>query len=188
MDFEVCCECGEFVVVSEGAAGASLKCACGRRLVVPSLDELRAQAGLPPTLPSPELAIEYLLAAGLLAGAKSCVCCRADTREMIVVSAECERALTNHSGGRVWASFFGFWLTAILFPIAVWLREQRSEEVHGRDKFYRLPLPVCASCKPNVRGTTALKQYLRQIPEYRRLLDKFPDARVAVCKMMDTER
>ncbi len=57
---------------------------------------------------------------------------------------------------------------------------ERRQQVFGRDKVYRLPLPVCSACQARVRGDKAIKQFLRGIPEYRQLLDKFPDASVGI--------
>ncbi|MCI0682149.1 MAG: hypothetical protein L0Y71_08600 [Gemmataceae bacterium] len=39
------CECGQQVVVTEGMAGTSVQCACGRTVAVPSYGELRRLAG-----------------------------------------------------------------------------------------------------------------------------------------------
>jgi hypothetical protein len=181
MDFEIRCECGTDVVVSEGAAGARIQCACGRTVTVPSLDELRQNAGLPPTKPSPELAIEHLLATGMLPGTNRCAFCGAATEHRIVVVTECERAWTPRSRSSALGSVLGLIVFGWVFLVASLLyREGRNQEEYGRDKVYRLPLPVCTGCQPAVRGKATLQQCLRQIPEYRRLLEKFPDARVAV--------
>jgi hypothetical protein len=44
MYFHLRCECGKDVAVSEGAAGASLACPCGRRVVAPELRDLQRRA------------------------------------------------------------------------------------------------------------------------------------------------
>jgi hypothetical protein len=64
MDFRINYDCGKSVTVTEGAAGARMLCPCGRTITVPSVKDLRLQAGLPPYNISPELMIEHLLAAG----------------------------------------------------------------------------------------------------------------------------
>jgi hypothetical protein len=46
MYFRLSCECGKQVSVTEGAAGTSLPCACGRTFQVPSLRELRQRAAV----------------------------------------------------------------------------------------------------------------------------------------------
>jgi hypothetical protein len=73
MRFRVYCECGGHIVVSEAAAGAKLPCACGRTVSVPSLHELRVEAGLPPYNVSPELVIEAMLLSGEMPFDNRCV-------------------------------------------------------------------------------------------------------------------
>jgi hypothetical protein len=41
MQYHLACECGREVAVSEGAAGTTVSCACGRSVQVPSLSKLR---------------------------------------------------------------------------------------------------------------------------------------------------
>jgi hypothetical protein len=41
MQVSLSCKCGKQIAVTEGAAGASLPCSCGRTIQVPSLGELR---------------------------------------------------------------------------------------------------------------------------------------------------
>jgi hypothetical protein len=44
MNFSLPCECGELITFTEGAAGASLRCVCGRTIEIPDLNELRQRA------------------------------------------------------------------------------------------------------------------------------------------------
>jgi hypothetical protein len=44
VEFQLPCACGKPVTVTEGAAGGSVSCSCGRVVAVPSLRELRARA------------------------------------------------------------------------------------------------------------------------------------------------
>src|SRR5262249_43305342 len=60
--FHADCECGRRHPVAEGAAGGTIQCGCGRTLPVPSLRELRVEAGLTPYDPNPELVITHMLA------------------------------------------------------------------------------------------------------------------------------
>ena len=46
MAFEIACECGKIIPVTEGMAGSSISCGCGRSLPVPSLSQLRSQVAL----------------------------------------------------------------------------------------------------------------------------------------------
>lgn len=50
------CPCGKSIHVSEGAAGTSLSCTCGRTFMVPSLRELRLAGSQPIPLSSPQTA------------------------------------------------------------------------------------------------------------------------------------
>jgi hypothetical protein len=64
MKVRLACECGQEVVVTEGSAGASLPCECGRSIKVPSLGELRQRGtfGDVPRLPSRDPEQRYRLA------------------------------------------------------------------------------------------------------------------------------
>jgi hypothetical protein len=146
-------------------------------MTVPSLKEMRLQAGLPAYNISPEAVIEHLLPIGRLPGSKICVVCGTETDHSIQILTECERSWTERSGGFSWITLI---FTTIFFPVRVWLWESVDEQEYGRDKVYSLPLPVCKECESAVRGRKAIKKFLDKIPEYSRLLEKFPDARVAV--------
>jgi hypothetical protein len=47
MEYHVACSCGNVLPVSEGMAGSSTACRCGRTVPVPSLGELRGEAITP---------------------------------------------------------------------------------------------------------------------------------------------
>ena len=179
MDFRIDCQCGLCFTVTEASAGGTVDCPCGRAVSVPSLKELRLRAGLPPYNISPETVIEQLLATSQLPGSKTCVRCGADTSDIIHVVTECERSWTHREGGFSWMTLL---VTALFFPIALWLWVRKEEKEYGKDKVYALPLPLCRACEPAVRGRKALKQCLMKIPDYSRLLEKFPDARLTVQK------
>jgi len=51
--------------------------------------------------------------------------------------------------------------------------------VYGEDKIFYLPLMVCMPCQVTLKRPSILKECLRAVPEYRQLLDKFPDAKVS---------
>jgi hypothetical protein len=73
------CECGNDLSVTEGAAGVSLPCACGRSILVPAFAELRRRAASgdlpcslygddeePPKPPSPAAETARTVVRGLL--------------------------------------------------------------------------------------------------------------------------
>jgi hypothetical protein len=193
MDYQIACACGRNVDITEGAAGANLPCLCGRTITVPTLEELRIAAGQPPHQPSPELVIEHLLAEGRLPGSQVCTACDANTDETVLVMVECERSWTSHASELNWRTLILWLFLPMLLILPVWifhhaLQGQREhletgeETEHGTNKFYRLPLPLCYHCKHGLRGRRGLKKCLRRIPDYDRLLEKFPDAAVTLCK------
>jgi hypothetical protein len=160
-------------MVREGLAGTRHTCACGRVITVPPLHELRRQAGLPPYELSPELVIEHLLASGELPPDQSCVLCGIDTDHELRVRTECERVQVRTEGG------FSVALAVLAMLLTGWLillRRRGPPTEYGRDKIYTLPLPLCPECRPALRNEKDVKAAMRQVPEYCRLLDKFPDA------------
>jgi hypothetical protein len=180
MNFRIPCSCGQFVTVTEGAADGTAHCPCGRVLSVPSLKELRLQAGLPPYNISPEKMIEHLLLARELPGSRNCARCGVPTENLVQVTTECERTWKRRTGGFSWLPLI---FSILLLPFRDWLWgsvEEEDEEECGQDKIYVLPLPVCRLCAPNVRGTTVLKECMKTIPVYDQLLEKFPEAKVRV--------
>jgi Domain of unknown function (DUF1922) len=173
MEFRVDCTCGAHFMVREGLAGTRRTCTCGRVITVPSLHELRRQAGLAPYEVSPELVIEHMQASGELPTGRACVECGIETDEVLLVRAECERqqVRSSHDHSSV--------LFALLLLLGGWrflLWQRREERAYGKDKIYTLPLAVCRECRVNLRNQKEIKSALRRVPEYRRLLDKFPDA------------
>ena len=105
------CECGKQVPVSEGAAGTSLPCTCGRAIKVPSLGELRqrvtegdvpffpAQVKPPPHPVTTALRIGcaslvFLFGVALFIGTRDWVSLRHDTLSPVIAfkrAVECER-------------------------------------------------------------------------------------------------
>lgn len=172
MEFQVPCECGKELTVSEAAADSRRECACGRAVVIPSLKEMRLRAGLPAYNIPPEKLIEHMLAAGEVPGEGRCAGCGKPTREIARFEIECERSWTINEGAS-----WGTVLLSIFWPARFFLGggEKRT---YGSDKIYTLPLPLCAACFPALSGEAEIKRCLWSVPVYRGLLDKFPDAKV----------
>jgi hypothetical protein len=179
MQYELDCECGNKLTVRETAAGAKELCPCGRTLVVPSLHELRRRAGLPaPGLP-PEKVVETLLLAGKLPEETYCVLCATPTDRVICCTTECERAYVQCGRHAWWVYLLGFLTFGWLGAIAVHASSGEDRE-WGADRIFPLPLRVCADCQPRLNGTAALNAALCRVPVYRRLLEKYPEARVTL--------
>jgi hypothetical protein len=173
VEFRLRCECGNEIVVTEGSAGADVRCDCGRVVAVPGLKQLRLQAGLPAYDPSPELLIEHILAAKELPVEESCVECGAATDQIAEVLVECEEAWIREKGG------FNWWLL-LLSGGHIFSWSRKEERAHGYRKAYGLPLRLCSTCQRGLSSRAKIKECLRNVPLYRRLLDKFPDAKVSV--------
>lgn len=170
MKFHFYCSCGERVTVGEGAAGTSVPCTCGAVVAIPSLREMHRQTGKEPLAPSPELVVSALLGSGEIPGSDECVRCGGRTENIVHVVVECEQAF--RTGGFDWGTFL---LTLFLLPIKV--MRWKEDQVHGEDKAFTLPLRLCPPCRmPPPRKD--LKELLGRVPEYRKLLDKYPKAKV----------
>jgi hypothetical protein len=183
MDFHLDCECGNRVAVTEGSAGATVDCACGRTIKVPSLSQLRKLHGLEPaSLLNPVLLIEHLAAAGELPPGETCIQCGFPTSETLNVVAECEKVWIRRSGG-VLKSTLIFFISLLFTPFVIFYRGG-VVGVYGRDLILPVPLRVCPDCKPEVEkaaqawSQASIKQLLRRVTVYDRLLDRYPNARI----------
>jgi hypothetical protein len=177
MQFQVPCECGVTLTVGEGAAGARLRCDCGRTVVVPALDKLRREAGFPEQRIAPEMAVEALLLAGKLPEEDHCVLCGAATSESVTCHTECEFAFVDDGRPSWWHYLLAF-LTFGWIGAAVVGATRRTEYEWGKDRIYDLPLRICASCRGKVTDAAAARDALCRVPLYRALLNNFPDANV----------
>lgn len=140
MTLSVQCECGAKVPVSEGAAGSVVECACGQPITVPSLFELRKQAGL--RTASPAIVIENMLAHGELPTLTGCARCNGASDEIVDVTAECEKVWSNEPGVISWIIgilFFGIWTV-------VWNLTRETRE-RGRNLLLHLPVRICRTCQ-----------------------------------------
>jgi len=180
MDFRIDCPCGEHIVVTEGSAGATLACSCGRPISVPSLPALRVAAGLPPEVSSPEQIIDRLLAAGKFPGTKVCIGCGFETDQVLDVLTVCETQYRTTTDMPLW---FKVVALMISLPFGHWFYPRDgTAQWHGRDTIFLLPIPACEHCQRKLRRRKLLKKSMQQIPEYRSLLEKFPWAGVKLRK------
>jgi hypothetical protein len=151
MDFGVYCECGQVVAVAEGDAGSARNCPCGRRVVVPLLDEFRDR----PVLLSAatiERRVRRLIAAGELPLIDWCLNCgEVGTAGVVNLQLDCERASTRTSGGRRFLILPFFSLT--------WHEEVRVE-IHGRDTLLEAPVALCQGCRPHLARPPAWRSFL----------------------------
>lgn len=158
------CECGRTHAVTAGDAGGRLPCECGRAFEVPSLRQLRAGAGEPTV--SPELEVGAMLRDGHVPGAGECARCGAPGAAVWAVPVECERVQTKLGGWSINP-------VALVFGVLHIRATERRE--FGQTLAYRLPLRLCAACGRKASRRQLLAA-LRAVPEYRRLLEKYPAA------------
>jgi hypothetical protein len=180
VEFRIACACGQSIPVSPGQAGSLVTCQCGATVVVPSLRQLRAAAGLPPP-EHPEVAVKRLLQSGRMA-AGPCAVCGTGAGAPVECVAECERSVRKSGGGHWVAAALAIVLAAVISPWLLLFREGRDQEprVFGRDLTLTLPLPLCVVCRGGLTSQAEIKKVLCHVPEYRRLLEKYPRAKFRV--------
>src|SRR5262245_45140203 len=173
MNFRVDCPCGRKVTVSERSAGARVACACGQEVRVPALHELRKSVGLPPYPISPELELEHMLVRGEAAAQGPCARCGQDTEavEQLLVRYG-ERSVAG-GGDDTYRRLVAFFLLGLLGLLLFWRKRERQFTNE-----YHLPLHLCPACRPRVRGDRAVRECLRRVDVYDRLLEKHPYAEV----------
>ena len=179
MQYELDCECGDCVTVEETTAGTTALCRCGRTVEIPSLRELRRRAGLAEPAVSPELAIETLLLAGRLPEEDHCVLCGVATDTSIYCRTECERAYVLAGRPSLWVYLLAF-VTFGWLGVAVAKSTAGEDQEWGKDRIFLLPLRVCNACRQGMTNPAEVKAALVRVPLYRRLLKKYPDARVSL--------
>jgi hypothetical protein len=178
MSYPVSCSCGQTVHATAGDAGAYLTCACGQKVEIPALSELRAAANELPL--SAEFMIEQMLRANELPGHTDCARCGVASADLYHCHTTCERAESRVEGGppdpfHVLAGcFFGGWLYMLLS------REGKQRRQLGRDVHFPLPVRLCPNCRSATSGEAAIKDVLRHVRVYQALLEKYPRARVTL--------
>lgn len=172
-EYTVRCECGRGVTVSGAAAGGEVACGCGRRVAVPSLSQLRADAG--ESALSPELVIQAELTAGTLPAEADCVGCGAPDVDVVRVAVVCERVTEKSERASGLSAILLDLLTNL--PLAALAFGGRTDEPRGRrevgrDVQFRLPFRACPICA----RTVPARDLLARTPLYARLLAKYPGA------------
>lgn len=144
MDFTISCDCGTEIQVSEGSAGASTTCQCGRIVQVPSLARLRSIVGMSAFDIGPEFEIQHQFASRALP-LPGCLLCGSHDATPTCFVANCEQLYNKHSGGISWVMTF---LSLLVLPASwVFMTESPTTEIHGRDTVIPLPVCVCEQCR-----------------------------------------
>jgi hypothetical protein len=113
---------------------------------VPSLAELRRQAGLPTYEVNPADLIEEMLAAGELPHSCMCVRCGDTTAEVLAARAECEKVWVPRSGG--------WYVGGLVGGIPFFFGDRDDGEPQGRNLTVLVPIALCPDCQQ------------RLVPEY----------------------
>jgi hypothetical protein len=127
--------------------------------------------------------IESLLLAGRLPEEDDCVLCGATTEKKVCCRTECERALVKYERPWWWwLIVLVMWVPiALLSPITVFFLPKRQRPIeHGKDRIYDLPLRICPQCRLDLTDEDEIKDAMWEVPVYRRLLEKYPDAKVSL--------
>jgi hypothetical protein len=123
--------------------------------------------------------VETLLLAGKLPAEDYCVLCGVATDASICCRTECERAHVEASEPPWWVYAISF-LTFGLLGVAIIKSTKGEDQEWGTDRMFPLPLRVCATCQSSLSHAEELKAALCRVPLYRRLLQKYPGARVSL--------
>jgi hypothetical protein len=99
---------------------------------------------------------------------------------------QCERAYQNGAASRRWISFFTFLSFLLWWPITLIMlivhRDHSAATVEwvGRDTVIGVPLRISreSAAAAKKMSQSRLKNLLRQVPIYERLLATYPEARI----------
>jgi hypothetical protein len=154
-EFRIRCDCGKEHRVSARSAGSSLDCPCGRRVEIPSLSELRRQAGEPAYSVKARWILGDMLVKKQLPIRTRCAHCERETDQSIRVAVECER---------VWQkkSYDSPTNVAIVLIFGVWgwlFLRRRDERELGDDVMLVLPIRLCEVCRRDM-GSVRSSPYL----------------------------
>jgi hypothetical protein len=130
-------------------AGSALNCSCGRRVVVPLLEEFRDHPVLL-SATTVEGRIRRLIAEGVLPSTDACLRCGDVTAQLVGIDLQCERYKARASGGQrvliipfLWGVFWATW------------REPERLEIRGRDTDVPAPVGLCEECRHQLRAPVA---------------------------------
>lgn len=176
MEYSVTCSCGHRVAVSASQAGMTVTCACGGSISIPRLSTLRKQSGETAYDASPELIIRYSYSQPHQAvGGEACAICGASTVDRIRIFVECEKPIRK--GEHPWF----VWIFMALFSVPMTLlysMVRREPELVSEAKVLEAAVSLCKSCQPGALTAHSLREILLREPEFARLFDKYPSARV----------
>jgi hypothetical protein len=180
--FFVECVCGRYVGVTAGMAGTEAACECGHVLPVPGLSELRRKAGHEPYGDDAVVLIRRALAERDSLPGDNCVGCGSSTQQSLVCVAECERPARERRGC---ARHLIAFVSLPFYLFAEMTERWRKEELHGRETVLHIPITVCRNCRARIAGVQhgqALRAVVERVPEFRRLLEQYPNTELTIAE------
>ena len=122
--------------------------------------------------------VEALLLAARLPEEDDCVLCGTTTDHYICCRTECERAQVKDD--RPWWVWLLAFVTFGVLGAAVVAASKGQTTEHGKDRVYDLPLRICDQCRQQLTHEDEIKDAMWEVPIYRRLLERYPDAKVSL--------
>jgi len=190
MEYVVNCSCGRPISVSPAAAGTMVRCACGNEVQVPRLSELRTAAGQRQYESGTVDTIKRLIVEGKLPGAR-CAISGELTDDVSYFDVECQRVWVSGDSAKA-GCIITLLLAVITLPFG-WLvyfrrgrrRAAHGDQMHGYELTVRVPLRVCGRFEQRLRDMSQreLHRVLKTAPEYEKLLEQYPCARIYAVKV-----
>ena len=176
MGYWVKCSCGNRMEVAGTQAGLEISCPCGRMVRVPPWSVLRREAGESAYEPGPEMVIRHVYGSGdpEISG-RACALCASGPVHQVLCRIECEKPVRR--GEHSWLFWLFFGLLAPAYAI-FYSFVKGEPEVVSEGTVLEVLLPLCSSCLKQKPG--AAKEALRRHPDFARLFDKFPAAKVSL--------
>ena len=166
MAYHVICACGNQIIVELSEAGTSKNCQCGATANVPSLSALKNQAGEEQL--GPEMMIRYLYGEEPVGG-RVCARCNGTPIDRVWCLVECEASSTKKDSLLYW--LFVGWGSAVIESYL------KPSKVHDA-KVVEFYVSLCAACQETSAAANSLWGSLKTRPEFARLLEKYPNAKI----------
>jgi hypothetical protein len=187
MDFQVPCKCGRKVRVTAVNCGDFVACACGERVKVPPLSELRQSAGLDAYAHGIVEKIRGQVAEGVLPAESECLFCYRPTSATARFAIVCEQPYSRGTSDstyklQVLVMFLLTWICPgmwILMALRILNRANEHHSIEGREVAVDVPLRCCEACGNSLALTNRkVKSVLLERQPYRELFQKYPSATV----------
>jgi hypothetical protein len=121
-----------------------------------------------------------MVADGQLPADDKCVSCGITTDNVLRFVIECERP--NRKSPGFWDTLFLRMFSPVGVLLGEFSRVELDTELVGREKVVKAPLRLCLPCANAItlNRRDEMLNLLEQVPLYRRLLNKYPYAHIAI--------